>query len=245
MFDHVHAGLAALTELRQYKVYLQSSPHQAAALLAECDGGSAEQDTKTSILQAMRLEWSLVIEAENSMKFHRLMQSSCPHTKFVYYREVMSSFEKEGWALNASTEALLRGWFPGLSSSCNVEQCFNHMEDSIKRASKANTASLANVQCLGIRAVANKICRGEKAAQAVNLSPEDFEGNEVRAITPKVWRADSYINSTSAYSESEMQRNAVETDAGTETAKTGDLQPHRGKPQGAREIGRDRRGETD
>ena len=95
MFDHVHAGLAALTELLQYKVYLQSSPHQAAALLAECDGGSAEQDTKTSILQAMRLEWSLVIEAENSMKFHRLMQSSCPHTKFVYYGEVMSSFEKE------------------------------------------------------------------------------------------------------------------------------------------------------
>ncbi|CAE7403147.1 hemA [Symbiodinium sp. CCMP2592] len=210
VFDHVHAGLAALTELRQYKVYLQSSPHQAAALLAECDGGSAEQDTKNSILQAMKLEWGMVTEAENSMKFHRLMQSSCPHTKFVYYREVMSCFEKEGWVLNTSTEAFLRGWFPGLSSSCNVEQCFNHMEDSIKRASKANTASLANVQCLGIRAVANKICKGEKAAQAVNLSPEDFEGNEVRAIKPKVWRADTYINSTSAYSKLQLQRNAVE-----------------------------------
>ena len=144
MFDHIHAGLCALMELRQYKVYLQSSPHQAAALLAECDGGSAEQDLKNSILQAMKLEWNLVVEAENSLKLHHLMRSSCPHTRFVYYREVMSCFEKEGWALNSTTEALVRAWFPRLSSSCNVEQCFNHMEDSIKRATKASSASVPN-----------------------------------------------------------------------------------------------------
>ena len=199
LFDHIHAGLCALMELRQYKVYLQSSPHQAAALLTECDGGSAEQDLKNSILQAMKLEWNLVVEAENSLKLHHLMRSSCPHTRFVYYREVMSCFEKEGWALNSTTEALVRAWFPRLSSSCNVEQCFNHMEDSIKRATKANSASVPNVQCLGIRAVANKVCQGEKTARAITLSPEDFEGNEVRAIKANVWRADSYINSTSAH----------------------------------------------
>ncbi|CAE7852610.1 ASAH1, partial [Symbiodinium microadriaticum] len=212
LLDHVQAGLAALTELRQYKVYLQSSPHQAAALLVECDGGSAEQDTQNTILQAMKLEWSLVIEAENSMKLHRLMQSSCPHTQFVYYREVMSSFEKEGWVLSPSTEALLRAWYPGLSSSCNVEQCFNHMEDSMKRATKANSASLANVQCLGIRAVANKVCRGEKGAQAIALSPEDFEGNEAETDRGPHFRVDDILKnfgSTSAHAHTRVNMNLM------------------------------------
>ena len=81
-----------------------------------------------------------------------------------------------------------------------MEQVFAAVEDGCKRGVKNLKASMANLQCLSIRAVEQKVTANEKRreagetdrARAVKLGVEDFEGSEVRALKASVWKPTSF-----------------------------------------------------
>ena len=197
--DYLTCILTCLYELRLYSLHLQSSPAQEAALLVESPEHPKLSCTQVEIMDRMRETWSMILELEAKEDTHRMLKASCAHTRFFCFRETMTLMEEEGWELNQRTRALLSSWHPGLSMSANVEQIFNRMEDSAKRASKNAGSSLPNLQCLAIRSVNHQIARGEKGCRPVNLSTEDFEGKQIRNIRASVWRPESLSGGALAF----------------------------------------------
>ena len=182
-------------ELVHYALYLKSFPNRAAALLAVDGQDESMKKIEADILLDMCREWHFVTRMEEDSELNKSLKKLCPYTRFASYRELMYGLQASGFRMNEDVRSLISAWYPRMAFSCNIETMFNHMEDCIKRATKTNKASMANMQALSIRAFSNRICKNEHAARTVSLLPEDFEGKEVRCIKPKVWRPDNFSGS--------------------------------------------------
>ena len=195
MSDHLACLVTCMYELTLYALYLQSSPSQEAALLVATADAPDLSSTQRQIMDRMRKTWELVLEMEGQAESNALLRASCPHTRFFAFREMNTLLSEEKWQWNVRTHALLQSWHPPLGLSANIEQVFNRMEDSTKRASKSSTASLCNLQCVAIRSVNKQIASGSNTPAAIELSTEDWEGKQVRNIKASVWRPDSFCGS--------------------------------------------------
>ncbi|CAE7840654.1 unnamed protein product [Symbiodinium sp. CCMP2592] len=173
-----------------YVLYLRSSPARFAALLVDPKDDLQMAQVQDEIMKSIKLEWTTIVDMENKESSNQLLQQKCGFTRWLCYREPMSCLELEKWSMTDKAKALLLSWHPGLAFSANVEQVFAAVEDGCKRGVKNLKASMANLQCLSIRAVEQKVALNEKRQQAgetdrprsVKLGVEDFEGSEVRAL---------------------------------------------------------------
>ena len=198
--DHFMALLAVIFEMSMYVLYLRSSPARFAALLVDPKGDLQMAQVQDEIMKNIKQEWNTIVDMENKESSNLLLQQRCGFTKWVCYREPMTCLELEKWSMTEKAKALLLSWHPGLAFSANVEQVFAAVEDGCKRGVKNLKASMANLQCLSIRAVEQKVTANEKRreagetdrARAVKLGVEDFEGSEVRALKASVWKPTSF-----------------------------------------------------
>ena len=198
MLDHLTCLVTCIYELTLYALYLMSSPSQEAALVVATGDAPNLSTTQREILNRMRKTWELILELEGRAESNTYLRASCPHTRFFAFREMQTLLSEEKWQWNARTHALLHSWHPPLGLSANIEQVFNRMEDSTKRASKSNTASLCNLQCIAIRSVNRQIASGSNSPAPIELSTEDWEGKQVRNIKTSVWRPDAFSGSAPA-----------------------------------------------
>ncbi|CAE7840661.1 unnamed protein product [Symbiodinium sp. CCMP2592] len=184
--DHFMAVLAVIFEMSMYVLYLRSSPARFAALLVDPKDDLQMAQVQDEIMKSIKLEWTTIVDMENKESSNQLLQQKCGFTRWLCYREPMSCLELEKWSMTDKAKALLLSWHPGLAFSANVEQVFAAVEDGCKRGVKNLKASMANLQCLSIRAVEQKVALNEKRQQAgetdrprsVKLGVEDFEGSE-------------------------------------------------------------------
>ncbi|CAE7442053.1 unnamed protein product [Symbiodinium microadriaticum] len=182
------ALLAVIFEMSMYVLYLRSSPARFAALLIDPKGDLQTAKLQDELMKDMKKEWETIVQMENTESSNQLLQQRCSFTRWVCYREPMTCLELERWSMTDKAKALLLSWHPGLAFSANVEQVFAAVEDSSRRAVKNFKASMANLQCLSIRAVEQKVAASDTQeeagntdrARAIKLGVEDFEGNEVR-----------------------------------------------------------------
>ena len=197
--DHFMALLAVIFEMSMYVLYLRSSPARFAALLIDPKGDLQTAKLQDELMKDMKKEWETIVQMENTESSNQLLQQRCSFTRWVCYREPMTCLELERWSMTDKAKALLLSWHPGLAFSANVEQVFAAVEDSSRRAVKNFKASMANLQCLSIRAVEQKVAASDTQeeagntdrARAIKLGVEDFEGNEVRALKASVWKPTS------------------------------------------------------
>lgn len=198
--DHFMALLAVIFEMSMYVLYLRSSPARFAALLVDPKDDLQTSQLQDEIMKSIREEWKTIVQMENKASSNQLLQQRCCFTRWVCYREPMTCLELEQWSMTDKAKGLLLSWHPSLAFSANVEQVFAAVEDSCRRGVKNLKASMANLQCLAIRAVEQKLTANENEreagktdrARAVKLGVEDFEGNEVRALKESVWRPSSF-----------------------------------------------------
>ena len=177
-----------------YGLYLQSCPSKAAALIAHVEQGSREERTQSQIMSDMRQEWKWILQVEESSQMNAILRKWCPFLAHYQVREIHSVLMEEKWSFSERSKQLLLSWFPKYSFSSNIEDLFNSLEDGLRRGVKNNKTSLSNMQCIAIRSLQHKLADGH-SARTIELQSEDFEGNEIRAIKPRIWRPDSYAGS--------------------------------------------------
>ena len=88
------------------------------------------------------------------------------------------------------TRACVQAWFPRYSFSSNIEDLFSSLQDACRRGVKNGDASLSNLQCVTVRAVQQKM-DVEGGPDLVKLESEDYEGNAIRSLKPRIWRPES------------------------------------------------------
>ena len=182
--------------MTQYGVYLQATPTCCGSLLA----GRSEKDQselQERILARMKEEWHMVITMESSSTNAALLASWCPFTKHQWYREIHTALEASSYKVTDFVCSILRAWFPVISSSSLVEDVFAGMQDTVKRSTKRETASLTGLQASAIRNTMLK-CHDtpeEGRIKGVELQSVDHEGLEVRGLRSGIWRPESAPNS--------------------------------------------------
>ena len=121
---------------------------------------------------------------------HMLLRKECPFVSFHHFREVPTLFDQKGWAMCPDTRACVQAWFPRYSFSSNIEDLFSSLQDACRRGVKNGDASLSNLQCVTVRAVQQKM-DVEGGPDLVKLESEDYEGNAIRSLKPRIWRPES------------------------------------------------------
>ena len=176
--------LSCVYELEAYATYLQSSPALFAALLqSACD-----ETTTSRILKSLSQEWKMVVKMEAQPDTRATLHALCPHVRFQVYRELHGALYARNYALDESFLDLVGSWYPRFTGSCNIEQLFQAMERGLRQSGASNGASLASLMSMGIRCTSKRLCSSEGSPQDVQITPEDYQGPEVRALKDKVWR---------------------------------------------------------
>ena len=197
--DYLDCVFACTYEMMQYASLLQCAPHCAGGLL-HGENESVREDAMKQILQQMRDEWRVVLAMGSSASSAGTLNTFCPHTKHQVYRELHGALESSGYKVTRPVTDLLHAWFPMACSSSLVEDVFASMADSIKRGSKRETASLAGLQAVAVRATVQRCNREDDREKltAVHLESADHEGNEVRGLRSNIWRPESAPSSFSS-----------------------------------------------
>ena len=190
--DHISCMVTALAELTMYSLYLQSSPAQEAALLVDTETSPELSPVQQQILHRMQQTWRMILTLENDAASNSLLLQSCPHTRFMVFRETMTLLDEEEWKLTERARDLLRSWHPAVGMSANVERIFNSLEDAARRSSKNNVSCMSNLQCLAIRSLEKHVTSGPSAPTGVKLLQEDWEGRQVRSIRASVWKPETF-----------------------------------------------------
>ena len=94
--------------------------------------------------------------------------------------------------MTLALKEILSSWHPKLGCSSNIENVFNSLEDNCKRSNKNARPSICNMQCVSIRAAAQKLTDQPNTPRGIKLSCEDFEGKDIRAIKQTLWRPDCF-----------------------------------------------------
>ena len=178
-----------------YALVLQVGFYNAGGLLCAESKSCDAAWTHTQILQRLKAEWSCILRMEASAAESKLLETHCSFCKWQVFREVHTVLQEEGYKNTERAQQILKSWLPPIQGSCNVEDIFNAMQDSIKRSSKCDAGGLANLSCIGIRATAQKCKAG--GPLEVTLDPEDYEGGEVRGLKTSIWKPDSCPASSS------------------------------------------------
>ena len=181
--EHLTASLAVTYELAEYSLYLRSSPACFACLVLE----DADAETVSSVVKKLRLEWEFVLQAESNSCEAAVLAQYAPHTKWQVFRELHTALEDCNYKPDKKLRTTVDAWFPAYSGSANVEQLFGGMADSLKRGTRAEVASLPNLMSVGVRSFERRLCTDDNMT-AISLSPQDFDGPEVRALKEKMWR---------------------------------------------------------
>ena len=189
--DHLQSILACIFELKMYGNYLEMSPAREAGLLVSAEDAILESAQK-KIWQNSQMEWQTILDMENDATLNPLLKKMCPHTRYLNLREPLTAMEEAGWKMTPALKEILCSWHPQLACSSNIENVFNSLEDNCKRSNKNARSSICNMQCLSIRAVAQKVTDKPNTPRGIKLSCEDFEGKDIRAIKQTVWRPDCF-----------------------------------------------------
>ena len=179
--EHVDCMLCCVHELTEYALSLQMAPQSAAALLADSAAEGNLLHLKAKVACLLKAEWEVVMECEASINFSRSLHQEAPHTLWQVYREVLSGLESASWRWDGQAGKLLQSWFPTINGSNNVEDVMSSLQDSIRRSSKRDCGSLANLNAVSIRAVAGKT-DGENQASGISLDAGDYEGPSIRGL---------------------------------------------------------------
>ena len=178
--------LCSLHELTEYSIALQMAPQSAACLLSSLDANTGYLHVQAQVLQALKCEWSVVLECEQAASLAKKLLESCPYTLHQTYREIMTALESSGWKGQGMARDVIQAWMPSINGSCNIEDLFSNMADSVARSSKRDCGSLANLQAVTIRALGLK-CDGPQQGTGVCLEPQDYEGSTVRGLKSSCW----------------------------------------------------------
>ena len=159
--------------------------------------------TKNQVLSRMKAEWELVLRMESRSHSANLMKKHVPYTRWQVYRETMSVLEKNKWTVSQEVLDLLSAWWPPVQASANVKDVFASLQDTLKRATKSDCGSLANLSCCAIRAVEDRT-KQSPSLQNLSLVAEDFEGPQVRGLKPSIFEPQSCPASSSYMTQSRM-----------------------------------------
>ena len=184
------AVCACLLELQMYALVLQVGFYNAGGLLCGESKACDAAWTHAKILENMKNEWSCILRMEASAAESKLLETHCSFCKWQVFREIHTVLQEEKYENTVRAREILKSWLPPFQGSCNVEDIFNAMQDSIKRSSKSDAGGLANLSCVGIRATSQK-CKDGDGPLEVTLDPEDYEGGEVRGLKSSIWKPDS------------------------------------------------------
>ena len=187
--QHLDAALTAVYELLQYSLLLQSSHFQGSALLATSSDRFNVEQVQHDILKRMQHEWQMVLRFEAATGSSAIIAKHCAYTAWQVYRETMTFAECEGFALTEKFKDYLRAWHPSIQGSCNVEDVFADLQDSIQRSGKADSGSMSNLTAVSIRSVGRK-CE-QAGIESPHLRSADYEGTCVRSLKSSVFRPDS------------------------------------------------------
>ena len=196
MLQHLEAALTAVFELEQYAILLQSSHYQAAALLTNSSTRLNIEQVQADVLKKMQQEWSMVLAMESSGGTSEILAKHCAYTHWQVYRETMTFLESEGFSLNDRLRDFLLAYFPKIQGSCNVEDLFADLQDSIQRSGKSDSGSLSNLAAVSIRSC-NRKCQ-TAGVGTTQLVSADFEGTCVRSLKSSVFRPETCAGSTLA-----------------------------------------------
>ena len=188
--DHIDGTLSVVFELLQYSSTLQSSHWQAMSLLATQSDRCDIEHNRNLVLEKLRQEWRMVLEMEEGVATSSLLRKHCQYVTYQIYREVLTMVEVNDFKITPHLVEFLKAWYPAISSSAVVEDCFSSIQDAVKRSSKADVGSLPNMAAVAIRSLEQKTS-ASASLQSVSLEGEDFEGNQVRALKANVFRPDS------------------------------------------------------
>ncbi|CAE7325095.1 hemA [Symbiodinium sp. CCMP2592] len=194
-WDHLHATLTTLMELELYALYLCSSPQRSACLLVDPKDDAETKELQCTVLHDMRDEWKMIQEMEANPEMNMLLRKECPFVSFHHFREIPTVFDQNDWAMCPDTRACVQAWFPRYSFSSNIEDIFSSLQDACRRGVKNGDACLSNLQCVTVRAVQQKM-DVEGGPNLVKLESEDYEGNAIRNLKPRIWRPDSASSCT-------------------------------------------------
>ena len=188
-WDHLHATLTSLLELEFYALYLCSSPQRSACLLVETEAAEMKQ-VQATVLNEMKDEWNMLQEMEGNREMHALLRKECPFVFFHHFREVPVCFAQNQWTMCPDTFSCVQAWFPRFGFSSNIEDIFSSLQDACRRGAKNGDAGLSNLQCVTVRAIQQKM-DVEGGPKLVQLESEDYEGNAIRSLKPRIWEPDS------------------------------------------------------
>ena len=188
--DHMFGVLAVVFELLQYGAPLQTSHWSAMGLIAGSSDRYDLEHNRRLVLDRLRTEWNMVLRMEDGVATSSLLKKHCPYVCYQVYREIMSMSERNRFELSTDLRDFLSCWFPAVTASAVVEDCFSSIQDAVARSSKADVGSLPNMAAVAIRSVERKAAAVPEL-HGINLEGEDWEGNSVRALKQQVFQPDS------------------------------------------------------
>ena len=190
--QHLEGLLSCAFELTQYGSPLQVAPLSFGALACPSSNRFDVTQTKRDVLGGLQREWDLVLSAESDPGAADIMRRSCQQTLWQAYRELMCILEEEQWELTKRAVDMIISWIPKLNGSCNIEDIFCTMADSVNRSTKTDLASLPNLQAVQIRATSQKLVGGPDQARGIEVTGCDWEGPEVRGLRGKLFSPSSF-----------------------------------------------------
>ena len=189
--NFLDATLSCVAEMQSYSLHLLSAPANAASLLVDAYEGHDVNALHCKVLLDMKQEWSLVLAMERHKELSRLLQAHCPYVRYQCYREIMSTAEKGNFKLTTELKDVIGAWFPRLTQSANVEDVFNSLQDAVKRSTRTDCGSMANLSAVAVRSCYNKLSDGEGQGFSVRLEDSDFEGSLVRGLKARIFSPES------------------------------------------------------
>ena len=178
----------------QYSLFLRSAPHSAASLVVP----DADPATIKAVLASLQKEWATVQRMEQTDYGRACLNRHCHYVQYQEYREVMGVLEKHSFILHEEACKTIGAWYPKMNGSSNIEQLFNEMSYSIKKAGKPDCGSLEALMAVAIRGLAKRVCSGPNVAMPVALVDSDYEGKDTPALKSKIWSPAAAVPSPSS-----------------------------------------------
>ena len=167
--------LACVFELLEYTLPHKLSPAKFAALAV-----AETPSTATRLLEELNEEWNLVLSMEAHHESAQLLHSQCRYVRNQSFRKMHCCLEKNRNTLSPELKSTILAWHPPLQSSSNLENVFGDIESAIRRSSRADAGSLANMMAVAIRGLTHRMDT-EETGQPLVLNPE------ISGLKNKIW----------------------------------------------------------
>ena len=192
--EHVQTMLTCLYELLQFRSPLICCPYSCAALVNPTSERCDNAEVARQVRNACQQEFEMVLSMEGDEEASNLLGRLCPQTRWQAYRELLTTMEEADWNATTRVQHLIESWLPRVSASANVEDCFNSMQQAVKKT-RGDSLSLPNLQAVHLRASNRNMTGGNMQGRGIELSAHDYEGPEVRGLKSKLFQPTSYTGS--------------------------------------------------